>query len=87
MVKRWVFKWGELQAGSTQSSTLMASSEFFAHSAYLGREAEFFPAGEQPLKGKAFARLHKERVCLSLGAGFQALPKNLARQGTLGTRS
>lgn len=52
MVKRWVFKWGELQAGSTQSSTLMASSEFFAHSAYLGREAEFFPAGEQPLKGK-----------------------------------
>lgn len=47
-----VFKWGELQAGGTQSSTLMASSELFVHSASLGRELEFFPAGKQALKGK-----------------------------------
>lgn len=28
------FKWGELHAGGTQRSSLMASSEFFVHSAY-----------------------------------------------------
>lgn len=82
-----VFKWGELRTGGTQSSTLAASSVFFVHSAYCGREAEFFPAGKPALKGKAFARLRKERVCLSLGAGFPARPEKPGRQGALGTPS
>lgn len=33
-----VFKWGELPTGGTHSSTLAASSAFFVHSAYCGRE-------------------------------------------------
>lgn len=47
-----VFKWGGTSGGRPPELTLQASSELFVHSAYLGREAEFFPAGKQALQGK-----------------------------------
>lgn len=52
VVKRWFLNGVNFRQGGTQSSTLRASAGFFVHSAYLGREAEFFPAGKQALKGK-----------------------------------
>jgi hypothetical protein len=43
---------GELQAGSTRTGTLLAALGSFVQPAYLGREAEFFPAGKTALKVK-----------------------------------
>lgn len=63
VVKRWFLNGVNLRQAAPRAQMLMASSELFVHSSYLGKEAEFLPAGKQAFEREGFARLHKERVC------------------------